>query len=204
MPTKISTFVEILHDTGGSITSAADYARKYRSTRVGTKIPSRGIVSWTWEEDADHLGNHNPSDVLDGSWIRYNDEETAIIENAFEQDPNGCILLNLKGHVQKCRNGSTGLLYRISFTDMIQKNVIVAFVAVFAENNALLVACRTFSGSFRIHSTKENASFLPSGLNDPYHENACPQPIVLWQDCSRSCEGNANRTNRRMVSSCVR
>lgn len=129
--------VEILHEMGDLVSSAADYKEMHKKIRVGANGLSlvTGIVVWGWREDQAHIGKHPTSKIFDGThFVKYDGNVSKGIEKAYQRwqkdksDRSRCRILYLnKKNVEKARNPSTGTKYFLFFDSMYQKNVVSGY-----------------------------------------------------------------------------
>ena len=124
---RLLPVAKVLHNTGESIASVKEYQEKFESIRVSKKPSAKGHVVWAWKEDSQFVKNHSPTKVLDGTWIKYENDTSKQLEDFYQQwrknrSGSGKLVDLELGGQRKIRNGNTGLAYQINFETMQQTN----------------------------------------------------------------------------------
>lgn len=123
--------VEILHDTGYSISSAEEYKRLCDYVYVGKRDDSQSrMVRWAWQENWSALDEQPPSSLAweDRSFVWYRSGTSNAIESAYQlwrkdrTHENEVTSIDLAGKNAKKRSYRTGFKYEINFEKMVQTN----------------------------------------------------------------------------------
>lgn len=105
------------------------------AAEVAGAVRQMARAKWSWEEDAQNIGKHNPFDV-DGNFVAYAGSVAMELDQRFDEwqrsgmaaakaefeiDLNDRI--NSTGTEQKAHNQHTGVVFRINLSSMKQTNV---------------------------------------------------------------------------------